>query len=237
MNLFFVRISVERKREDRQPRTPIRLPRVIAVAAGAVGLVATMVVLPASAATTGSNSSTVGLLPPAVRSINVSPATAQFGNCVDNTGAASSDPTELPFPNGSCQVGTVGTIVTGGITITNGPVAGHVYVNGQNATPADAGTPWTMEPAANVATTLPGVDQFAEETLGSNSFTDTTNEQVFDTTPVCDLGFTQVGVPATSSCAATANELSTEALAIDGPSSSTDTNGPFTITTTWSAVP
>lgn len=244
MNLFFVRISVERTRECRQPRARNRLPRVTAIAAGAVGLLATMIVLPASAATTGSNTATVGLLPPPVRSLTVSPTTAAFGNCVDNTGAASPDPTKLPFPNGACTVGTatVTSTIPGGITITNGAVAGHIDVNGQDATPADVGgTPWTMEYPGNFLSTpqiLPGVDQFAEETLGNNYFVGINSYTAFDGSPVCDLAFTITSTtPATGSCAASAGQSSMEALDITGPSSSTDQNGPFTITTTWTAVP
>jgi hypothetical protein len=233
MNPFFVRISVERKRDCAMDRARNRPWRVTAIAAGTVGLIATILALPASAATTGSNSSTVGLLPPPVRSITVSPTTGAFGECSGpNSSGSSPVPSEIAFPNGSCQIGDLlgGGGVTGGITITNGTEAGHIDVSGQSATPADAGTPWTLE-----AGSLPGVDQFDEATIGGQIQTVATNSSSVQTVPLCDQGFTVFGLA--GSCTASANQSSNELLGITGPSSSTDQNGPFSITTTWTAVP
>jgi hypothetical protein len=193
-----------------------------------------MMVLPASAATTGSNTATVGILPPAVRSITVSPGTGAFGECSGpNTSGSSPIPSDLAFPNGACQLGDLlgSGGVSGGITITNGTVAGHIDVNGQSATPADAGTPWTLESTS----ATPGVNQFQESTIGGQVLTVATNGAPVDTAPVCDQGFTVVGT--VGSCSASAGQSSNEILGITGPSSSTDQNGPFTITTTWTAVP
>jgi hypothetical protein len=188
--------------------------------------------VPASAATSGSNSATVSIAPtapPPVRSITVSPTTAAFGECVTSNGTSTTTPSELPFPNGECQVGdAISTGVVGGITITNGTVPGHIDVNGQTATPSDAGgTPWVIAPtsAAN-----PGVDQFFEFGLGSQN-----NGENIATAPTCDTAFNVVGTA--GDCSASAGQASNEVLVIEGPSSSTDQNGPFTITTTWTAVP
>jgi hypothetical protein len=230
MNLFFVRISVEFKRDCTKTRARIRPSRVTAIAAGVLGLVATMMALPAAASTSGSNTATVQLVPPAVRSITVSPATAVFNHCSPNA-------TALAFPNGACQVGlqdaTTGAI-TGGITITNGSVAGHIDVNGQNATPSDVGgTPWTLLTTPST----PGINQFIEETFGSSLVN--SNGSLVAPTPLCDGAFTLAGTPPnqTGDCSASANQSANEALLLEGPSSSTDQNGPFTITTTWTAVP
>jgi hypothetical protein len=127
--------------------------------------------------------------------------------------------------------------VTGGITITNGNTAGHIDVNGQNAIPADmGGTPWAIENTVN-----PGVDQFLEDTLGSQSNGVGSNNTSLSTAPVCDTAFNVVGVGSpvqpVGDCSATAGQSSNEVLNMVGPSSSTDQNGPFTVTTTWTAVP
>jgi hypothetical protein len=237
MNLFPVRISFAHSRERSQLRGRLRPSRISVIAVGALGLVATLMAVPASAATSGSNSATVNLAPsapPPVRSITVSPTTAAFGECVTSNGTASSSPSELPFPNGGCNVGDpTNTGVVGGITITNGNTAGHIDINGQPATPADAGgTPWTIAPtsAAN-----PGVDQFFEFGFGSHFLTNNNNNSDVGTAPTCDTAFNVVGTA--GDCSASAGQASNEALFIEGPSSSTDQNGPFTITTTWTAVP
>jgi hypothetical protein len=162
----------------------------------------------------------------------VSPTTATFGDCVTSNGTASSSPSELPFPNGECEVGAPTTTgVIGGITITNGTVPGHIDVNGQPATPADAGTPWTLGTTAGA----PGVNQFLELAEGNQSATNPNNSADVGTAPSCDTAFNTVGTA--GDCSASAGQASNEALAIAGPSSSTDQNGPFTITTTWTAVP
>jgi hypothetical protein len=227
MKLFPVRISLQRSHERRHFRARFRPSRVTAIAVGVVGLVATVMALPASAATSGSNAATVNLVPPVVRSITVSPAMATFGNC---TGGS---PSQLAFPNGQCQVGlpsTTGGGVIGGITITNGTTAGHIDVNGQNATPSDMGTPWTL--LANNSLT-PGADQFLEATATANGAMLIPSPVA--PTPSCDNSFSSSG--SVASCSAMPGQSSNEALLMTGPSLSTDQNGPFTITTTWTAVP
>lgn len=232
VDLLGVRISYHRAR-SRAARRARPGRTLLAVGAGLLALLS-LDAIPATAATTGSNTATVQLTPPPVRSVTVSPSTAAFGNCSGpNETGTNSNPAELAFPNGSCLVGTAGAaVITGGITITNGTAAGSIDVNGQAATPADAGTPWSLVPAS---AGTPGVDQFVEATDGSALTSASGNYTSVTSTPTCDTAFTVVS--SAGSCAAAAGQSSEEALVIEGPSSSTDQNGPFTITTTWTAVP
>jgi hypothetical protein len=79
------------------------------------------------------------------------------------------------------------------------------------------------------------VNQFLEQNEGSQISTNTNNVAAVSTTPACDTAFTVAGT--TGDCTASAGQASNEALNIMGPTSSTDQNGPFTVTTTWTAVP
>jgi hypothetical protein len=198
----------------------------MAAVAGVVALVpVAAVTLPAGAATSGSSSATLTLTPPPVRSVTVTPATATFANC------SGPNANLLAFPNGTCSVGTfVAGPVTGGITVTNGAAAGHIYVNGANAVPADAGTPWTLTSAI-----APGTDSYLEETGAYSNSINAPVHQVLTNTAACDVAFTPAFAVG-GGCAATAGQVGNEQLAITGPSTSSD-SGPFTITTTWTAVP
>lgn len=187
--------------------------------------------IPAGASSSGTDSATVNLAPPPVRSVTVSPTTASFGGCTGPSGTGSSvDPSELEFPNGLCFVGSSSPTGTTGVTITNGAAPGHIDVNGQDATPADGGTSWAL-----ITTGTPGADQFREATNGSQFPSVPSNEVIVPTIPVCDTGFTVTS--GNGDCTATANQLSTELLVLEGPSASSDQNGPFTVVTTWTAVP
>jgi hypothetical protein len=167
--------------------------------------------LPAYAATSGQNASTLTLAPQAVVSLTVTPTTGTFANC---SGANSA---QLAFPNGTCEVT--------GITITNGSVADQIFVNGQNAIPTDAGTPWTLVDAT------PGPNQFEEVSTGIPA----AGEQALflSNTPQCDTAFT--AEPGNCNAAAGSSGPEIGILDVTGPSSSTD-SGPFTVTTTWTAV-
>jgi hypothetical protein len=122
MNLIPIQISVGRRQKHRPPRARLLLSRFTAIFAGTAGMLATTTVVSASAATSGSNTASVNLAPPVVRSITVSPATATFGPCFDTSGAVANG---LVFPNGTCQIGSTNGagVVNGGITITNGNTA------------------------------------------------------------------------------------------------------------------
>jgi hypothetical protein len=217
------RVRIERVGANRSERNQgIGRNRTIAALVGAAALLPmVLVALPADAASSGSNGATVNLTPAAVRSLTVTPATSTFGNC--SGGNAS----ELAFPNGLCSVGTFSTSpVTGGVTVTNGSTAGHIDVSGGNAVPADHGTPWSLV----TLQVLPGTDQFLEVTESAAPGTGQTTLVV--PTASCDVAF-DVGL---DGCAATSGQSTEEELAINGPSTSSDA-GPFTITTTWTAVP
>jgi hypothetical protein len=217
---------------EREPRSiPRRRLTGPLMAACALTIATLAAAVPANASSTGTNSATVNLAPPPVRSITVSPTTTSFGNCTGPNGSGSSvDPTELEFPNGLCTVGSSGPAGTSGITITNGAAAGHIDVNGQSATPADNGQSWSL-----VVTGTPGTDQFREATNGSQFPAVSSNEVIVPTIPVCDTGFNVVS--SSGDCSAAPAQSSTEILVLEGPSASTDQNGPFTVVTTWTAVP
>lgn len=230
VDLLVVRISFhhDRVRAGRiRPRHPGRRHAGRYALAVATGLLALLSIdtVPAVAATTGSNTATLALTPAPIRSVTVTPATATFGAC---SGPNSS---ELFFPNGVCTVGLGGTGgITGGVTITNGTAAGHIDVNGQNATPSDNGTAWSL-----VSVGTPGVDQFREATDGAAVNTVGTNLTIVSTQAACDTAFTVTS--GAGDCTASAGQSADESVVVEGPSSSTDQNGPFTITTTWTAVP
>lgn len=240
VNLLVASVSFHRSRpragDSRAHHTHPRLTgRQILVVAASLLALSSIDAIPAVAATTGSNASSVALSPPMIRSITVTPTTAAFGNCSGPNGSGTNaNPSELAFPNGQCEVGLVGQGgVTGGVTITNGDAAGSIEVNGQNATPADpGGNSWSLLPSSGVP---PGVDQFFEATNGSALGTANNNLTAMSTMPTCDTAFSVVNNA--GSCAAAAGQSSDEALVMEGPSATSDPNGPFTITTTWTAVP
>lgn len=186
----------------------------------AAAAIAPIVAVPAAnAADSGSNTSTVEITPALVRSITVSPDSSSFGHCTDGAGGNLST---LTVPDGRCGLGTVDQ--QDYVTVTNGPVAGQVYVNGAAAVAA-TGSGWTLGAPA-------GPDRFAEATV--NKANDAAG--VFmSTTPGCDGGFN--GSVTASDCAAPANASSDESLLIVAPTSSTATATTLTITTTWTAVP
>ncbi len=99
-------------------------------------------------------------------------------------------------------------------------------MSGGSAIPADAATNWTLLGTLG----QPGANQFAEETedYGVSS----PIYSVVSTTPTCDTSFDD----AAAGCPAAANQSTEEEVLIVGPTTSSD-SGPFTVTTTWTAVP
>jgi hypothetical protein len=181
---------------------------------------ASLVAVPAAnAATDGVNTSTVNITPAAVRSITVSPSTGTFGDCNDNNGLFIST---LTIPGGFCRLGAVNDEQY--VTVTNGPVAGHVYVNGADAVPTSGGSGWTLgeNPAADV---------FTETSIGRVA----NITHPLSATPTCDPAANPIS--ADDICAAASNGSFDESLEIFAPTGSTATSTQMQVTTTWTAVP
>jgi hypothetical protein len=162
-----------------------------------------------------------------LRSVTVSPPTLVYGNCTDANGKATGNSL---VAGGACSTG--GTT----LTITNGPLAGTIDVQGSDAIPADNGTHWTLcSPNGGAACTgtgqAPGVDQFRESMVLLPPLT-----LDLQASPQCDIAFAVIGV--SGNCTAQPNQVSTtEQLGLRGPSSSTDSSTSFTTTITWTAAP
>lgn len=162
------------------------------------------------------------VLPPPVRSVTVSPATTTFDSCKTAAGVSSGG--VMTPPDGSCAT-------SGGddVTITNGPSFGHIDVAGADAVPADGGVHWNLCGGAGTACSgasgAPGVDQFSlSDTAGGHA------SPVLTGTPQCDTGFS-------ADCSASAGQSATETLDLEGPATSTDNSGSFSMVLTWTAVP
>ncbi len=219
MKVRFERINVS---ETKRPAMRGRRIALVLV----IGLVPLALAPAAFASSSGSNTSTVNLEAPTVRSITVtSPASNVLSFCRDNT--TGTDTTGLAIPDGECITPDADT---GFITIANGPAAGHIYVNGGDAVPSTGGKDWTLPAEASDASNSDpavGPDVYAEETFNlRNPGTLMTN------TPSCDFAFADG-----SQCTAAASQMGTEGLAVFAPTSSTAAFPSFTITTTWTAVP
>ena len=183
-------------------------------------------VVPVSASTSGTCTGTVNITPPPVRSITVAPSSFIFGACYDH--ANSSTGSNLSFPNGYCYINNSGA----GLTITNGTASSHIDIQGADAVPSDAGTHWTLctvgITSCTGAANEPGQDQFGERSdVGGQE------GPWLSTSAQCDTAF---DAP-TSSCAATAGQVTTETLTLVGPSGSTDTSTQFSSVWTWTAAP
>ncbi len=210
-----------------------RAPRPVARADHRVAFVVAMTVLglalsaiPAAADTSGSNTSTVQVAPPAVRAVTVNTNAAQ--STLDQCSGGSTS--TLVIPGGHCGK-------DGLVTITNGPVAGHINVNGASAAPQDGGIGWSLAPtggASIISTPSPagflGTNMYAEQNASS------TQPGIWiGNNPACDLAFTAAAP--IGSCAAAAGQSTTEGLGVYAPTATTDSSSSFTITTTWTAVP
>jgi hypothetical protein len=208
--------------------------RPLAMAISVMALVS-LSAAPALAASTGSSTATINVMT-AVYSVTVSPAAFSFGNCSGGTSTSSS----LGFPDGHCGYGSsAGSTFATGVTITNTGAAGHINVNGANAVPSDAGTPWTLcSEGGGTCTNLvgglyyPGANQFSVETLSDDSSGNA--YIVLSNSPACDQAF-DAGPAGGCSAASGASQI--EGQILSGPESSTDTSSTFTTTLTWTAGP
>ena len=179
--------------------------------------------LAASPSATVSATITIG-----IRSLSVSPSSVTL---CSPTGP-------LTSPNGFCE--------SPFITITNGPMAGHIDVAGANAAPSDqSGNDWALcAPYAGSITCtgppfaggntlpLPGADQYSES-AGQIAPNGGAYGVTLTTFPVCDASWN----PPTFSCAVSARQAANEYLAIQGPATSTDQSPTFTSSVTWTAIP
>jgi hypothetical protein len=177
---------------------------------------------------------------PTIRSVTVSPAKSQFGNCSggkakDNT---SSTTGKLGFPNGECWVGKPNPSGDFPITITNTGIASDIYVFGSSASPADGGTGWNL---CNLGKTpvvtctggahhaIPGTDQYLVRNFSPGQRPDYGG---LSASPACDYEF-----DISRGCQAPQGAFQTEGLKLIGPWSSSDNSTRWTVTITWMPVP
>jgi hypothetical protein len=174
---------------------------------------------------------------PTIRSVTVSPAKAQFGNCSggragDDTASAGN---KLGYPDGRCWYGSP----TGSfpITITNTGIASDIYVSGSSAIPADGGTGWILCNIGNdpaVACTgrhhlIPGTDQYLVRNF---SPVDKPDYGGVSDNPACDHEFGP-----SHGCLAAQGVFQTEGVELIGPKSSSDNSTRWSVTITWMPVP
>ncbi len=185
-----------------------------------MGTVSLLAMPAANAASSGTNTSTVEVTPTEVRSVTVSPGTGTFATCRDPDDQVTIG--TLTIPGGHCFLGS--PTQEEFVTVTNGPVAGRILINGEAARPSDGGTPWALGAS-------PAADVFTET---SHNTVDGGDDQSLTTTPVCDVTYSP---DVDGLCTASPNEPNDEFLRIDAPTSSTDSSSTFTVTTTWTAAP
>lgn len=194
---------------------------------------------PAFASNNGSASFGLNVVPQ-IYSVTVSRSISSFGNCTGGNSTSSA----LGFPDGDCYAGS-GPVVSGyvpAVTITNTGLGGSMDISGQDATPSDNGTPWTLCTANVTGPTLcstnngsaPGPNQYALFGAAYNERTGLPN--VLDT-PACDIMFDVNANGAPSGCTSTTGQQGNESFQLQGPASSTDTSSSWTISVTWTAVP
>jgi hypothetical protein len=234
------RIRIVRIKVSRRRPCPVSW-RTLAPLGLAVMALVGLVAAPAVAASSGSSTGTVEVVPPPVYSVTVSPATFTFGSCR----GGSSTSTELGFPNGICNFGVLEESntdsVAGGITITNTGEVSQIDVNGANAIPSDAGTPWTLcngtdgtTPECSSKNEDPGVNQFIVDLIGSETLAEGGVEMYLSNSPSCDVAFAQTS---SGGCSANTGSSQEEEVGLIGPASSTDTSPSFSTAITWTAVP
>lgn len=176
---------------------------------------------------------------PTIRSVTVSPANAQIGDC---SGGLPSNDTEsnakqLGFPDGRCWFGTPGSTGIFPITIRNTGIASDIYVSGSSATPADNGNGWRLcnigrDPAVECSGRLhlvPGIDQYL---LRNFSPVDKPDYGGLSDNPSCDHVFGP-----SHRCLATEGTYQKEGIELIGPESSSDNSTQWTVTITWMPVP
>jgi hypothetical protein len=221
--------------------------RVLAAVAASAMCAAASIGGTATAQTSGGANGTVAYTTP-VRSITVSAANPlPLNNCwasaadwnAATDGAAAPGSSLLSTgSNGYCTSG----LNQSSVTITNGSAAGHVNVQGTNASAASGTGSWSL------VATAPAVDQFGLETLGlipnETGFahaSQVTASQV-TTSPTCDSaingpGISPTGTQSADYCAVTSNQIAHEDLGLLGPTSSTGSATAYNFTLTWTAVP
>jgi hypothetical protein len=184
-----VRVQVS----DRSPSRPISWRALGPLAISVMALLG-LSAGPALAAGSGSSTATINVATPAVLSLTVSPVTVTYASCA----AGSSTASTLGFPNGLCYVGgnpTTAAGSSGGVTITNAGAPSQIDVNGANAIPSDAGTPWSLcggagGLACSGASDSPGPNQLIEEGDGyAASRAGDTAGTVYSNTAQCDVAF------------------------------------------------
>jgi hypothetical protein len=212
----------------------------VAIAAAAIGAPVAFAA-PVQAAGSGSTSLTINVVPSTL-SISVSQGSETFGNCQGGTAPTASTTNALGFPNGTCAVGTLSSLDSGGvvpITITNGAVASDVDVNGSSA--GNEGGNWGLcnpggigaAPTCSGTATLPGSDQFEMQNFTDSDGSDITEFLGLD--PICDQTFDYTS-PGSNGCSAGADEVQNEGVTLVGPQSTTDPGASFTTSVTWTAV-
>jgi hypothetical protein len=165
-----------------------------------------------------------------VRSLTVSPTSVSI--C--------SPASPLSPPNGRCRGGPV--------TVTNGPVGGHIDVAGADAAPSDgSGNGWVVcgsvsapactgppvDPSNPRSQIYPGQNQYLEGVGQLYSGDGNLYGVDLSNTPECDQSWR----PPSFSCAVSAGETGNEVITVVAPSASTDQSPTFTTSITWTAVP
>lgn len=209
------------------------------LAAGAlVGLAACGSVSAAPAGAGKGTSIAVSLkVVPTIRSVTITPAKAEFGDCVGGNAGLNTASTSgaLGYPNGHCWLGRPKTAFP--ITITNTGIASYMYVNGANAVPSDSGTEWSLcNPGAQHAVACtsnsglsPGKNQYVVQNFSPNR---KLNLGGLTNALACDPEF---GL--TSGCWSTYGQSQREGLLLTGPAEIDDTSTSWTVTITWTPVP
>lgn len=174
---------------------------------------------------------------PTIRSVTVSPDKANFGNCAGGYANRTTASTlgELGYPNAACFLGKPQESFP--ITVTNTGIASHIYVNGANAVPSDAGIEWRLcnpGPKPDVACTSnngmsPGENQYVVQNFAPNR---RLNAAGLTNSLACDPEFSPVG-----GCWTSFGASQREGLKLTGPLKPDDTSTSWTVTITWNAVP
>ena len=210
----------------------LRALRALAAAAAVVTSIA--IASPtAEAATPTSGSSTTVSVTAGIRSVSVSTTAVVLSECsIWYSGTYTQTGSTLDFPDGGCLSPTP-------VTITNGPVAGHIDVSTTNATSESGAIPWKPCGAAAVQCAgglfTPGMDQFmiSMATAHSGGYA-----YAVGTNAACDHTFdTSAAGTSAPACTAGPGQAATEWFDLHGPSASSIPNTSWTFTVTWTAVP
>jgi len=201
--------------------------------AGLAALVCVVALVPVEAAfgdSGGSVNETIYVSQP-LRSVSVATGSGEAGVEI----CSNSQP--VTFPNDHCPASDY-------VTVTNGPVAGAIDVQGADAVPSDGGTHWQLcggpggtdcsgaandgvsEAPLGGSANYPGQDQYQEETEDEGG-----DSPALTNNPQCDTAYYGMN------CQASAGQAISESIVFLGPSASTDPSGTFTSSIMWTAVP